>query len=496
MGLAIERESFEPIDYERFAERLSHSLEALGRLLARPDFGRGATTLGAELELALVGEDAQPLPVNLAVIGESLDPRLTVELDRFNLECNLRYTALAGRPFGFLRAEMEGALAEVRRAARRHGGRPVAIGILPTLTEWDLQSHAMTDTPRFRALSSALQQRRGGTFDFRIDGEDPLVVSCNDVTFEGAATSLQLHLRVEPDRFASLFNAAQLATPPVLAISGNSPTFLGHSLWSETRVALFKQAVDDRNPLERHRGREARVSFGRGWVRDGALELFREAVETHEALLPVLGSEDPLACLARGATPALEEIRLHQGTVWAWNRPVYDPGDGGHLRIELRALPSGPSVTDMLANAALLVGLTLGLAPEIDAIVAEHPFAQAHRGFYRAAQHGMDSALAWPGVGDAVSAPALVQTLLPTAQRGLIAAGVDADEVDALLGVISARCEARRTGASWQRETLAQLQAQMSWRAAISQVVERYIELSESGLPVHEWQPDLSWAGR
>ena len=148
-----------------------------------------------------------------------------------------------------------------------------------------------------------------------------------------------------------------MLTAPVLAASGNSPTFLGHRLWHETRVALFKQAGDDRPPDRTPSGgMPPRVGFGNGWVREGALELFCESVALHEPLLPVCGGENPRACARAGGIPRLDELRLHHGTVWKWNRPVYDPAYGGHLRIELRALPSGPTLCDMLANAAFLVG--------------------------------------------------------------------------------------------------------------------------------------------
>ena len=139
-------------------------------------------------------------------------------------------------------------------------------------------------------------------------------MAADDVGLEGANTSFQVHLRVDPDRFADHVNAAQLATGPVLAVAGNSPTFLGHRLWQETRVALFKQAVDDRDAAGRSSRRVSRVAFGTGWVRTGAYELLEESVRLHEPVLPVVGPEQPLDRLDQGdGVPALEELRLHQG---------------------------------------------------------------------------------------------------------------------------------------------------------------------------------------
>ncbi len=493
MGLAIERDRFEDHEYDDFRERLDAGLRALSSLLARDGFGEGPPSLGAELEVALVGADARPRPVNLAVLRETLDPRMTFELDRFNLESNLLPTPLAGRPFAHLRAEMDGAFAELTRAAEPHAARVAMIGILPTLRVKDLSSDAMTDTPRFRALSRALLRRRDEPFLLRIHGDDPLEMECNDVTFEGAATSLQVHLRVQPKDFSRVFNAAQLATAPVLSACANSPTFLGHRLWDETRVALFKQAVDVRTTELQRLRRKPRVCFGSNWNRSGAYEIFADAVADFEPLLPVLGEEDPEACVAAGGVPQLGEIRLHQGTVWSWNRPVYDPAEGGHLRIELRALPAGPSVPDMVANAAFFVGLTLGLADEMEDWDGAS-FDETHTSFYRAAQDGLDAVIAWPRGNSAAAgargARGLVPELVPIARRGLEAAGVEADEIETQLDLISRRCAKGISGAIWQRRALAAAEVGSDRDGALVRMLERYLVHSRNGLPVHDWPLD------
>jgi hypothetical protein len=491
MGLAIDREHFDEADHRRFAARLQDGLAALAALLARPGFGEGPVTIGAEVELSLVGADSRPLPANEAVLADCADPRLTVELDRFNLECNSRPVPLAGRPFTALAEDLDDALAAVARAGRAHGAHPVLVGILPTVRAADLGPHAMTDAPRFRALDAAIRRLRERPFALHIDGEDPLEIRCADVTAEGANTSLQVHLRVPPRAFAATHAAAQLATAPALAAAGNSPLFLGHRLWEETRIALFKQAVDERGALEGSWHPPARVSFGHGWVREGAHELFAESVALHAPLLPACGQEEPLAAVRAGAVPRLDELRLHHGTVWRWNRAIYDPADGGHLRIELRALPSGPTLADMLANAAFLLGLTLSLRDEVGWLLPAFPFEYAHRNFYRAAQHGLDATLLWPAreapSPRPVRAAALVAELLPRAHAGLVAAGVDAGEAERLLAIVAARAASGRTGARWQRRALARLERGRGRDEALAALVARYLAEAASGRPVHEW---------
>jgi gamma-glutamyl:cysteine ligase YbdK (ATP-grasp superfamily) len=485
MGLEITREHFEEDEYERFSRRLDESLEVLAELLARDDFGVGAASLGAEVEASLVDAAGRPLPINTEVLSRSVDPRLTFELDRFNLECNLRHGPLAGRPFSALRGELEDALAEMQRAAAIFSARIALVGILPTLRSEDLQSEAMTDSRRYRALSAGLRRTRRSPFRLDIHGEDVLNVECSDVTFEGAGTSMQVHLRVAPGDFRRLYNAIQLATPVVLAVAGNSPILLGKRLWEETRVALFKQAVDGRADTDPE-PRAARVSFGQGWLEEGPLELFRENVQLHAPLLPMLDDESPLHALAEGKVPALRELRLHQGTVWRWNRAIYDPAEGGHLRVEMRFLPSGPTVEDMLANVAFLLGLAHAMAPEADQATAALPFGSLHYAFYRAGQRGLAAELPWPGEPTR-SARELALRLLPRARAGLAAAGIDPGDSDPLLELLGERVESGQTGARWQRESLARLERREARDAALAAMFERYLAHSLAGVPVHRW---------
>jgi gamma-glutamyl:cysteine ligase YbdK (ATP-grasp superfamily) len=490
MGLEISRERFDDADYAVFARKLEASVGTLDALLCRPGFGVGPPSLGAELELNLVDESGRCAPVNRAVLAEALDGRVTLEVDRFNLEINARPTLLAGRPLSALYAELDGALEATRRAASAHGARVVTIGILPTLTSRDLESSMLTDSLRYRALSAGIRRLRGGPFKLQIAGEDELALLADDVTFEGANTSFQIHLRVSPERFADTYNAAQLATAPALAVAGNSPLFLGKRLWDETRIALFRQSVDDRGELSDSDFRPARVSFGHGWVRRGAAELFAESVALHEPLLPALGPEDPEAACRAGGVPELAELRLHHGTVWRWNRAVYDPTGAGHLRIELRALPAGPTLRDMIANLAYLVGLTLGLAPRAEALMRRMTFGQARRNFYEAARLGLDAPLLWPAPRGPSPRPApvtaLTEALLPVAREGLASAGVDDQEATSWLSIIRERVQLGRTGARWQRQAYDSAH-RLAPASAAQRLLERYIELSSTDTPVHQW---------
>jgi gamma-glutamyl:cysteine ligase YbdK (ATP-grasp superfamily) len=491
MGVDIDRDEFSEAEFARFAERLTESLTALRSVVARPGFGAGPATIGAELELCLVDGNGLALPLNDSVAAAVAHPCLTLETDRFNLECNTEPVALAGRPFSALRTGLESVLAAVGAGAARFGGRVVAIGILPTLRPADLSPAALTRSARYRALSNGIRRLRQAPFEIAIDGPEPLVTTCDDVTFEGANTSWQVHLKVAPRDFARTYNAAQIATAPVLAVAGNSPTFLGHRLWDETRVALYRQSVDERIAADSDDWRPARVTFGHGWVREGAAELFAESIAMHPPLVAVLAAEDPLAVVAAGGVPRLDELRLHQGTTWRWNRAVYDAMDGGHLRIEFRALPAGPTIVDMLANAAFLLGLTLALTRDVSTLVTRLTFGQARRNFYAAARSGIDAELLWPT--DGVPSPrvepvrALVPRLLALARAALVEAGVEASEVDPLLEVIAERTASGQTGARWQAAEVARSEGHRGRWGALCAMLERYEDMARGGEAVCRW---------
>jgi len=487
MGTEITKERFGARDYARFAGRLEQDLADLGQLLARPGFGTGPATIGAELELFLVDGAARPLRVNQAVRDLVADARVAVELNRFNLELNSSAVPLAGRPFGMLGDELAGLLDRVAGAAGAHHGRVALIGVLPTLTEAHLGPDAISDSARYRALGHGLRRLRRGPIHIRISGPEPLELTSTGIALEGANTSFQVHLRVAPDDFTRVYNAVQLATGPALAVAGNSPTFLGRRLWEETRVALFKQSVEDRDDHGPRR-RPPRTALGTGWLRDGALELFTESVRLYPPLLPFASATSPAGLPPD--PPRLDGLRLHHGTVWRWNRAVYDPAAGGHLRIEMRALPAGPTVTDMLANAAFLIGLTLWLAGQDQQWTYALPFERADHGFYRAAQHGLAAELTWPSGPHqvrTVPAAALVTELLPAARHGLAGAGVAGAEADRLLGVIGARAATGQTGAAWQRAALAAAERGQSRPQALAAMLDRYLACAATGQPVHSW---------
>ncbi|WP_245680649.1 hypothetical protein [Veronia pacifica] len=352
MGLYIEKSVFNESDHAKFACELRQDLETLEMLLMSPGWGEGASTLGAELELYLTDTNNRPAPFNDQILTRASDPHLTTEINRFNLEYNCPYVALKGQPFTRLQRLLDKRIISLQELADREGIHVTPVGILPTLLERDFDRSQMTDSPRYQALIKTLKQCRGEPFHIEIAGEDSLSLDIEEATIEGANTSFQVHVRINPAEFASWYNALQISSAFSLAIGANSPTFLGKKLWHETRIPLFSQSVDCRNPVvEAHM--PSRASFGQGYLRQSAIELFRRGINLLPVLLPDW-SDRAIESTSRSTeiseentveqpqeSPELRALRLHQSTVWYWNRPVYDKADGGHIRIELRSLPAG-----------------------------------------------------------------------------------------------------------------------------------------------------------
>ncbi|MBV1790062.1 glutamate--cysteine ligase [Marinobacterium sp. D7] len=492
MGRAIEDADFSARSIQQFQQRLDEDLEALAAVLNRPGFGKGARTFGAELELYIVNAQGRPVGRNAEIQQKVDDPQVTLELNRYNLEYNLTPVRLKGRPFSSTEAQILDAIGRLSEAAEEYGAHVVPIGILPTLKRRDFGPSNMTDLKRYHCLTERLANLRGKLFSIKINGEEPVELRSRDLTLEGANTSLQLHYRVEPAAYARTFNAVQLATPLVLGIASNSPFMIGRRLWHETRIPLFKHAIDGYTRDLRDAHLPSRVDFGNGWVREGVYELFAENVYLHPPLLPICTGEKPGRVVEAGEVPELFELKLHQGTVWPWNRAIYDSCGKGHLRIELRALPAGPSACDMMANAALLIGLTEGLAPQMARLIPAMPYQTLVYNFYRAAQQGMGAKLLWPkeegGGFDEMTPVELVRRLLPLAETGLSAIGIDSEESRHYLDLIRQRLDAGTNGSSWQLRQFSRLHRNMPRHLALGKMMREYMENSRHNLPIAQWK--------
>ena len=472
-----------------FVRQMLEDVQALEKMIADGWIESGVRRIGAEQELFLLDSTLQPVNTAIEILAQLPKESFTTELAQFNLEANLLPRVFAGSCLSDMEGELLRLLELAREKARAARTQLVMCGILPTLDKSHLGIESLTPIPRYKALNDILVGLRGGRFQAVIKGLDELNTHHDNVLLEACNTSFQLHWQVAADEFASHYNIAQLVVAPLLAAGANSPVLLRHRLWHETRVALFQQSIDVRTEQKVQRGSRQRVSFGDRWVKSSILEIYRDDIARFRALITTGEDQSPLEQLARGEVPQLKALRLHNGTVYRWNRPCYGISDGKpHFRIECRVLPAGPSVVDELANAAFFYGLMAALPQEYGDVSAKMRFDDAKANFFAAARYGLHARTSWLG-GRAQGVDTLIlEHLLPLARQGLRSRGVLGADVDRYLGVLEERVQSGRTGAQWAFDSLAAMGEK-------GRVVDRHRSLTAAMLerqqhnePVHRWE--------
>jgi len=471
-----------------FMKGLLTDLRAMERMLESDMFEKGVRRIGAEQELALVDEHWRPAPKALEVLEALDDERFTTELARFNLEFNLPPLVFQGDCLDRLERSLTGALEQLKAVTDRLDTRFILTGILPTIRKSDLDLCNLTPRDRYYALNEALRSLRGDAFEFRVNGADELILRHDSVMLEACNTSCQMHFQVAPDEFAHLYNIAQAVAAPVLAAASNSPMLFGRRLWSETRIALFQQAVDTRRPGHQLQERSSRVSFGSDWVRNSVVEIFREDVSRYRVVLGIEVDEEPFSILEAGGIPRLRALQLHNSTVYRWMRPCYGICDGKpHLRIENRILPAGPTVVDEVANAAFWFGLISALSRQYEDITEAFSFDVAKSNFLAAARIGLDAQLGWFDDRKMPAQKLICDELVPLAHRGLLEAGIDRSCADRYLNIIDARAASGRTGACWLETSLSGMQDVSSKSERLIAVTSAMWSRQQDSRPVHEW---------
>jgi gamma-glutamyl:cysteine ligase YbdK (ATP-grasp superfamily) len=471
MGQEIASKSFTKKDFARFEERLGEEMALLGRWFEEGAWERTPASIGGfELEAWLVDRECRPAPINEVYLERLASPLVVPELARFNVELNTAPRPLGDAALSAMERELADTWALCNRVAGEMDLCLGMVGILPSVTEQDLCRANMSSMKRYAALTEqVLRLRQGRPLMVEIRGHEHLRWAQWDVMLESAATSFQVHLQVDPARAVRFYNASIILSGPMVAATANSPFLFGKDLWEETRIPLFEQAVAS----AAGGGAPNRVTFGTGYAKRSLYECFVENMEAYPVLLPMV-MDRPAESLAH--------VRLHNGTIWRWNRPLIGTeGQVPHLRIEHRVIPAGPSVPDAIANAALYFAAVHLLAQQPQPPEAQIPFETARENFYRCARQGLDARITWLDGKDVNVRALLLEEILPRGGQTLRAMGLAAEEVARYLGIVRERLASGRTGAAWQRAYAARHGADM--RALTC----AYLERGRSGLPVHEW---------
>ena len=487
MGDDVLATKFTREDRQRYRDKVKRCLDAFARMLNEARFDPDRRSIGLEIELNLTEETGDPAMANAHVLELIADDDFQTELAQFNIEINIAPQRLEGTVFSELEQAIRRDLNHAEDQARKAHAHMMIIGILPTLTESLLNGAALSANPRYALINEQVFAARGEDLHIAINGIERLNMYADTVAPEAACTSVQLHQMVDPAAFGAHWNAAQAIAGIQLAVGANSPFFFQRELWRETRIPLFEQSTDTRPEELKAQGVRPRVWFGERWI-TSIFDLFEENVRYFPALLPVVEDEDPMEVLEAGGAPHLQELRLHNGTIYRWNRPIYQVvRDRPHLRVENRVLPAGPTIVDTLANAAFYYGLVRVLVEDERPIWSQMSFSAAEENFHAGARDGIDARVYWPGLGEVPAAELILRRLLPMARDGLSRWGVDTADADRLLGIVERRCVQLTNGAAWQVAAFHRLYERLDRGDALREMTVRYREHMHSNEPVHSW---------
>ncbi len=471
MGEEIQQTHFEQADYDRFQQRLEDETEYLRGLFAQNAFDNDSRMLGYELELCLADDAGLPSCNNTEVIAATGNPLFTSELAKFNLEINGNPFAFEGDVFARVATDLYDLFDQAEKAADRCGARVAMFGVFPSVSPEHLEPEGfMTELHRYDQLNAQLLSMRGQPIKLHLEGDEILEIEKNDVMLEALATSLQIHLQLPYSEIVPAYNAGLWSSMLVLPATANSPLVLGKCCWQESRIGIFKQAVDTRNPQEIADHVIPRVHLGKRYI-DSMLDLFEDNFY-YSPILPEVLEDRPIE--------DLHHLQLHNGTIWRWVRPIVARnGDGDyHLRLELRVAPSGPTLADTLANIVLYVGLTEGLKQFGDDL-RQVPYETLETDFYRGARRGLTARVHWIDGTELTLKQALLERAIPLARKTFAAAGIGG--TDPWLDIISERVEQEATGARWIRR---------HWQryGDAPRLVRDYLAQARHNEPVHQWR--------
>jgi gamma-glutamyl:cysteine ligase YbdK (ATP-grasp superfamily) len=470
MGQEITDSEFDESAFVEFRRRLDQETSLLQDWLAQGRLRSRERRFGFEIEGWLIDAGGRPAAQNQAFLAALNDPLVVPELARFNFEINSDPLTLAS---GALDAMHDALLARWRRcetAADRLGLRPLLTGILPTVRSTDLSLECMSPLQRYLAINDQIfRLRHGAPIKVDIEGTEHLRHQHDDVMLEAGTTSLQIHVQVDAAEAARAFNVCKMISAITVGVAANSPFLFGRQLWHETRIPLFEQAVSVGAS-----DYSKRVTFGIAYAQQSILECFEANRARYPVILPDLIDAPP---------SQLAHLRLHNGTIWRWNRPLigFDSEGVPHCRIEHRVVAAGPTLRDAIANMALFLGLFEALMRSAQPLETLLPFSVARDNFYAAARYGLVAEVRWLDGETRCLAELLSEQLLDVAMHGLALAGLNESEIQDWLGLIRARVLRRMTGADWQ----------IAWVARhgrdYAALVDAYAQRQAGNAPVHEW---------
>lgn len=477
MGTNVEGREYSKEEFLAFEKKLAEETALLKEWFEKKNFERDIDKTGIELEGWLTNENMLPDPYSDDFLEKLSHDQVVPEIAKFNFEINSEPHDLKDKVFSNLESELKSVWKECANVAEKDKKKPLLIGTLPTLRSHMLSLDFLSAQNRYLTMNNQVMKLRDEKpVKLRLEGKDQISLSMDSVIAECAATSLQIHLTVNQENAVRYYNASLIASPFLIAMSANSPYFFGKEVWDESRIAIFEQSVDLVSEKKEENSRHKRVTLGTKYLKDSLFELFEENRDCYPVLLAEVNDES--------SASDMKHLRLHNGTIWRWNRPILGEGSDGtpHLRIEQRTPSAGPTIVDSVANTAFYIGLvdylaTLEVAPE-----KQLCFSDLKSNFYGSARKSFYSEVEWID-GKSHNIKDLLQfELFPHIKKALLKRGIDPKEVNYYLDeIIYPRLVKGTNGSIWQKAYI-----HMHGKR-FQELLERYTELQEQNIPVHMW---------
>jgi gamma-glutamyl:cysteine ligase YbdK (ATP-grasp superfamily) len=475
MGQEIHTQAYQLTDFQRFHQQLTLETKLLEQLITQGACSENSPVAGFEVEAWLLDQAMRPAPCNESYLASFNNPLADVELAKFNIELNTPPIPLVADVFTQLDYGLLNTWLQAEQHAQQMNLHLLMIGTLPTLRQDDFHLGNMSNMNRYRALNEQMLKNRTKPIHLDIHGHEHLKIDHHDVMLEAATTSFQLHLQCPLSLAPHYYNASILASAAMVALCANSPFVFGKNLWHESRIPLFEQAIDSGGLGGAARGPTWRVGFGSDFARHSIFECFAENLAHFPVLLPECFNAEP---------HHFQHLRLHNGTIWRWNRPLigFDADGTPHIRIEQRTPSAGPSVIDTIANAAFFYGLCQNLCEELQQQSLPLSFAQAKDNFYQAARHGLDAHIVWFN-GEKQRLPKLLKNeLLTRAVLGLRSLQIHEADISLYLDIIRQRLSRLQNGSAWQHRFIEK------YPGEFTALTQSYLDNQRHNQPVGEWE--------
>lgn len=434
-----------------------------------------AWSVGLELEGWIFDKDLHSVPVAHDMVDEFESDKYTKEVIKNVFEINPSHEQVQPGFLAKIEQKLKEAFQQTQTWASARDLLVGFVGIPPHLPINYFNESVIADLDRYRELNQSLcDLRHGKPWQIDIKNKDAISYQSQDICLEGLTTSTQFHLKVPFKDLADVYNYAQLLAPFMVAISANAPFIDSKSLWMESRIPLFHQTVGINDRKDPFGCVDDRVRFGSKFI-SSVFELFAENLSLPRVLEPELTSSD-----ARH----FPYTRLHNSTIWRWNRlvlslPEINPP---HLRLEHRVQSAGVSPSDITSQLAFFVGIIAYWKSHAVPPASLSTFKMLRERFYQCAKYGLVSKITFGQHKNKSIKTILLEELLPQAKAGLLKIGIPKEEANNYIeGILLPRISKGLTGASWQVSKAQQL-------GSVRPMFDEYLIKQASFEPLHRWR--------